>query len=380
MEQSNQDEIAIPENPPPQQATTVAADDTTPKVTVPQQTTVTTKSESQESITTKVVSLLDVNKISDWKSTLSGSLDDQRLFWALFVLGIFYIFYILVNTTHNDENKDEDSINKLCECNPDHRYFYIILFCLCSLLWIFLHFSLVVVAVYNYFKCNYSVSNRSKESCPSNKEQAEDNHQHEDKCPWLFCYCCRKALYKIYDKFKFYILDNKKLSRYEFHLWTQYCELYAIGITKNTENFNLDNVETIIRETLINKENTNQDQPSEVNDKITYDATTVLPKYYKVCDLRVKVQGSFFIFIKLIQLTTQLFVVPMLIIQMYDTYAFLCFAADSYCTTRDEYNLHLDQTAFTFGFYAALMISLLTTRMLQWNPWPQNVIQVNDKP
>ena len=112
----------------------------------------------------------------------------------------------------------------------------------------------------------------------------------------------------------------------------------------------------------------------------TYDATTVLPKYHKECGLRVIVQGLFFIFIKLIQLTAQLFVVPMLIIQMYDSYAFLCFAADSYCTTRDEYNLHLDQTAFTFGFYVALMISLLTTRMLQWNPWPQNVIQINDKP
>ena len=336
-------------------------DSTTQKTTDPLQI---PSAASQQSTTSKVVSLLDVNKISDWKSTLSGALNDQQLFWALFVLGIFSIFYILVNTTHNDESKDEDSIKELCKCNKDHRRFYIILFSICTLSWVIFHFLLALLGCFNCSVSDCLIECCSNKCC--NTKQPEDNHQPEDKCQWYLCCCCRKVIYKIYDQFKFYILNKEKLSRYEFHLWTQYCELYTIGITKNTENFNLDCVEALIKETLKGSaESTN-----EVDTKVVYDATTVLPKYHKECGCRGIVQGLFFIFIKVIQFTAQLCVVPLLIIQMYDTYAFLCFAEDSYCTTREEYNLHLDQTAFTFGFYTALMVSLLTTTMLQWIPWP----------
>ena len=58
-------------------------------------------------------------------------------------------------------------------------------------------------------------------------------------------------------------------------------------------------------------------------------------------------------------------------IQILDTYAYLCFNADNYCSINSQYKLHLDQTAMTFAFYCSLMVSLLSTTMLQWFPCPK---------
>lgn len=309
-----------------------------------------TEAPPQDTTENKLSSLQAINKISEWKSTLSGALDDQRLFWALFVLTIFYIFYILVNATHNDDEKDEDSITELCKCNPNHRLFYVIWFSFCWLLWVVFHFIVLIGDSKNYFarKCGSS-------------EQCDDNHSK------------RIHQYSIYDRLKHYILDKDKLSRYEFHLWTQYCELYVVGITKNTENFSIGHVEKIIEETF-HKPPKSQQKDEEV----VHDSTIAVAKYHEQCNLRYILQVAFFIFLKAIQLIAQSFIVPLLIIQMFDTYSFLCFTANSYCSQRAEYNLHLDQTAFTFGFYVALMTSLLSTLMLQWLPWPEKPDKKSD--
>ena len=304
---------------------------------------------------------LDVNKVSDWKNTLSGALDDQQLFCALFVLGLFSIFYTLVNTTHI-ENRDEDRITELCRCNPRHRSFYIIWFSVCSFLWTVCHFSITIAdSNFNFHEC-ISIKLKQLFGCLKN-------------CCFSFtcccyhrcCWCCWCWLKPLYDKFLHYLLDKEKLSRYEFHLWTQYCELYVVGITKHNENFNFDRVEEIIKETL-----QNSSEPSEQgNYNAVPDNTVMLPKYHKQRNLRYALQVIYFISLKLIQFIAQLFIVPLLLILMFDTYAFLCFADDSYCTISAEYKLHLDQTAFTFGFYAALVTSLLSTLMLRRNPWPE---------
>ena len=306
---------------------------------------------------------LDVYKISDWKNTLSGALDEQRLFWALFVLGVFYIIYTLVNITH--ENKDEDSITELCKCNPRHRSFYIIWFSICFFLWAVCHFSVTVADNKDFYDFISSLKLKQLFDCL------------ENYC-WYYCFwcccCCWCCLKPVYDKFWHYLLDKEKLSRYEFHLWTQYCELYVVGITKHNENFNFDRIEEIIKETL-----QNSSESQQANNNAVPDNTTVLPKYHEQRDWRYVLQVIYFVFLKLSQFIGQLSIVPLLIIQMFDTYAFLCFAQDSYCSTRAEYNLHLDQTAFTFAFYVALMMSLLSTLMLQRNPWPELLKRSNSK-
>ena len=140
----------------------------------------TTEAQSQDTTKSKLVSLLAINKVSEWKGALSGALDDQRLFWALFVLSIFYIIYILVNTTHNDNEKDEDSITKLCKCNPNHRFFYVVWFSCCFFLWVVCHFIVLIGDSKDYFarewNWNCSCSCCSSEQSQGRQWQTDDNH------------------------------------------------------------------------------------------------------------------------------------------------------------------------------------------------------------
>ena len=101
------------------------------------------------------------------------------------------------------------------------------------------------------------------------------------------------------------------------------------------------------------------------------ETTTALPCYQTDHSCTSKVQTVFHIILSFIRFIAQLAVVPLLMIQILDTYAYLCFTANSYCNMRSQYKLHLDQTAITFGFYCSLMISLLSTTMVRWFPLPK---------
>lgn len=303
------------------------------------------------------ISRLLENKISNWKETLSGAFDDRQLFFALILLQLFYIVYTIVNAVHHDNTKDEDSITELCKCNPDHRGFYKNCLIIFFVFWALFHSLILLFDLCDHFNRLAKI----RKNC--------GNMQKECKCPGCIsnepengcCYTIRTIVNNVYR----YFSQNDEITRCEFHLWTQYCELYVVGITKISKTY-----DHVIEEKL---------QPSESNaheNKKNKDYVTAfaLPKDCKFkcdCDtLRYLVQGSFFILIKFMQFIAQLAVVPLLMIQMFDTYAFLCLTADNYCSMRSEYKLHLDQTGITFGFYLALVTSLLSTTMLRWFPWP----------
>ena len=80
---------------------------------------------------------------------------------------------------------------------------------------------------------------------------------------------------------------------------------------------------------------------------------------------------AFHIVLKCVQFIAQLAVVPLQLIQVFDTYAFLCFTGDNYCSLNAEYKLHLDQTALTFAFYCSLTLSFLFSSMLTLIPRPK---------
>ena len=101
------------------------------------------------------------------------------------------------------------------------------------------------------------------------------------------------------------------------------------------------------------------------------ETTTALPRYQTDQSCTSIVQIVFHIILSFIRFIAQLAVVPLLMIQILDTYAYLCFTANSYCNMRAQYKLHLDQTAMTFAFYCSLMISLLSTTMVRWFPLPE---------
>ena len=217
--------------------------------------------------TEKVVDVLSDNKGSDWKKTLSGALDEERLLCALVVLCIFYIGLTLANAYHENHNKDEDAITKNCACRSEHRQFYIAWSAICYALWFVCH-SLVLlhnnpkvsryikkflIMLLKYFfcycnkkwclfiscenKCNKHAVTSLFQTCFCIKRVNSDDNSHQWK--WKCCRCIpisktqgsldmESARQK--DNLKSH---HKKIDQYVYHLWTQYYELYVVGITKN---------------------------------------------------------------------------------------------------------------------------------------------------
>ena len=84
-------------------------------------------------------------------------------------------------------------------------------------------------------------------------------------------------------------------------------------------------------------------------------------RYYFIC--------TFFLVAKY---CAQAATVPLILLQMFDTYAFLCFASnEAFCTPTSEYRIHAFQTMITIGFYCSLALSLLASTILEWKPWPK---------
>ena len=190
-----------------------------------------------------------------------------------------------------------------------------------------------------------------------------------------------------------------KINNSKYHLWTQYYELYVIGITKNSEKSQiLDKFEKKCKDHTTDEQRKPvviERKESEVNEPTTKDTanlvknmeghsniqpttstakaetTTALPRYQTDRSCTSIVQTVFHIILSFIRFIAQLAVLPLLMIQILDTYAYLCFTANSYCNMRAQYKLHLDQTAMTFAFYCSLMISLLSTTMVRWFPLPE---------
>ena len=77
------------------------------------------------------------------------------------------------------------------------------------------------------------------------------------------------------------------------------------------------------------------------------------------------------IFFTGVKYVAQLATVPLILVQMFDTYSLLCFVPnEEYCTSTSEYRIHAVQTILTVSFYCSLALSLLANTILDWNPWP----------
>ena len=69
------------------------------------------------------------------------------------------------------------------------------------------------------------------------------------------------------------------------------------------------------------------------------------------------------------RLLAQVALIPLLILQLLDTHAWICVMHDLYCDDlRSDYELGLDRTAVSFGFYCSVLVSILATTMLKWFP------------
>ena len=76
----------------------------------------------------------------------------------------------------------------------------------------------------------------------------------------------------------------------------------------------------------------------------------------------------------------QLLTMPLLFLQIFDTYSLLCFSPKLLCSDSSEYKLHLAQAAITLLFYCCLALSQLASTMLTWNPWPKKDDESDEEP
>ena len=296
-----------------------------------------------------------------WKKYLSGALSDAQIYLAMVVLFIFYFFYTLYNAwlDSNAEDQDEGEVLRNCTCEDSHRAFYLAWSIGCFTLWFILHslYTLseafpkvtkslklkIAMQVHNcveYFQIKKDESDSGEEDSPERKLK---------------------------------MTTDRQISQCEKLLWSQSYEMYAIGIKKKDAPLNLKDVEKLITRSLspeiLKKECSNAEESQDNTDN--GDQRDFQQKYHKFHIVKRVSLALFHALLKIVRYIAQLSVVPLLIVQMFDTYTLLCLAEQDYCDTESQYRLHLDQTALSFSFYCALMLSLLVTVWINLVPWPQ---------
>ena len=143
-----------------------------------------------------------------------------------------------------------------------------------------------------------------------------------------------QSLYSKFCNEQSQILSN--INRYERFLRVQYYKLCVVGYFSSKEEM----------------------KPEEIFEEKNEKSNPKLWSYKNVS------HGILLI----LQYLAQLAAIPLLIVQMFDTYALLCIGPDRYCS--DEYKVDLDKAAITFGLYCCLGVSLLAAALMQWDPWP----------
>ena len=102
----------------------------------------------------------DKNTILDWKSALSGTLNDTQLTFALVVLFVFFVVYIFVDGVFIDSNRKDVDVKDIkngdCNCKTSHKNFYIVWFTICSTVWVLGPF---VLWILQWCNCCSSVLN-----------------------------------------------------------------------------------------------------------------------------------------------------------------------------------------------------------------------------
>ena len=341
--------------------------------------------------------------------------------YSLFVLGNFYVVYAIVKASfdvHDNSVDDEQRFVQSCFCSLNQRFFYRFWFYFCFTLWFLIHsYSFVtqisvkrlhqfedIMKVFLAFcivcPC-YCLKSVCKCLVCKSKEQSSELDTVERTVD-------KDTMERAVDK-DTVDKDNIKLARKNISLlWLQYCKLYVIGYTKyydkiqsikiaKNNKFNENNGTTknngcCFLECKKRGEDTicthpccclkcsrqccslqceNESEPIDICPEINI---TCCNEYFPNRYLSKDIIRTILFAVKYF---SQLVTVPLLLLQIFDTYSFLCFSPDSYCSHTTEYKQHVVQAAITLFFYCSLVISHLTSTLLIWNPWPKSNEQSN---
>ena len=359
---------------------------------------------------------VNIEKPDNWKSNLSPAFNEEEIFYSLLLLGNFYVVYAIVNAifdAHDNSADDNERFMQSCFCSFNQRFFYRFWFSFCCVLWLLIH-------GYNFLQ-QLSTTRFRKFSnvlktflpccvCPC----------YYDFCKWL-CNCVCNGKRKSYDikhkdniKFIKLFRNNLKL------LWFQYCRMYVVGYTRHndetqsiksimiqknnnvsgcSESVNINDHESCQVEIDNNIEDLFLCSLKCCNDQSAYNQCCYLQcsrqsadQSENTCpDINIMCCYNYFpnvsllksiirIILFAVKYISQLVTVPLLLLQIFDTYSFLCFLPDSHCSNTTEYNMHLYQAAITLFFYCSLVISHLASTLLIWNPWTNDSITNNHTP
>ena len=277
----------------------------------------------------------------------------------MFVLFVFYFVYTLYNAFLDSNQKDEGDVFRNCTCRESHRNFYLSWSIICFTLWFVLHscYTLakafpavttslkgkVLIQMYGLLGDHVRIFKNTDENDSGSKEDSGG-----------------RQLKK---------LTDQHIAQCEGLLWLQSYELYAVGIKKRNEQLNLNEMEKLIATSLSPEICKKEIKRAEGSQEGTDNGEQHTRKsFHLVKRMALSLFHSFLVFARFV---AQLSVVPLLIIQMFDTYTLLCLAERDYCNRISQYRLHLDQTALSFSFYCSLMISLLLTIWLNLVPQPE---------
>ena len=312
------------------------------------------------------------NTIPDWKSALSGTLNDTQLTFALIVLFVYFVVYIFAHADGvfiDNNRKDVDVIKDVlsgdCNCKTSHKNFYIAWFTICSTVWVLGPF---VLWIFQWCNCCSSALN-----CTNMFAKFHSSITAIAK--WIKSFNSvkiKEIANTILTVLKLFKIDKTTgpLKKIEDLKWLEYYNLQISGTHIKQikfKKFQKRILEVIGPVNELNKpDQTIKKNPDEKSKTIdgevdiegmegNYCCGCCCCIFYLVCML---LEG--------IRIIAQRATVPLLMIQAFDTYAFLCFTGNRFCTVTAQYDIPLGQAAFTFAFSISIMASTLTIAMLKW--------------
>ena len=319
---------------------------------------------------------LATEQYHNWKQILSGALNDRQLVCGLGILFMFYVFYSVFNTITGD--KDEDNIT--CQCPLLHRWYYQVIVFGSGFIWLVCFFSIIIYDIYRSYM-NPLPDNKPKSNNHDDKEATNMNRNHsksninknsttESTDDSRF----NETSSGPHERSIFSKLDDK-LKHCENHLWLEFYKAYSVG-SGTYERISLPDIISIItreredatRSNLCNVNNGNTSQGHDEPDFGVEEAEKIAKQSF----------FFFYPFLVIVRLSAQMLLVPVLILQMLNMYAWICFTENYHCkNTVTHYQLGLYQAYMTFGFYIALLIAILATTMLRWFPYSKRARNID---
>ena len=339
---------------------------------------------------------------NQWKRTLSGVLSDKQLSVGLTLLFFFYVFYASFNSITGEDQQVEDLQN--CTCNETHRVFYqtlvitfgsIWLICFCLLtIWDLMRFFRVKPTsecfrwenIVNVFAkkveeriTEESMSERTAVSL-SPKKQLQPAEVVSTE-PLV----ASPPPLQVQRSSALKSATLKRLNHYENYLWLQFNRVYSVGAALSKhQQLKLPPIKNVVADEQKIRRMSMRKMSIQVNGRLVSTTTDDEPDEEKIFahvmdeeDLVLRTAGvacstvSFFLypFLLTARLTAQVIIVPLMVIQLLDTHAWICINQDRYCDDlQSEYELGLDKTAISFGFYCSVLVAILASTMLRWFP------------